>query len=355
VVVVGGGLIGLACGRAVAQRGLRVLVISSSEPGAASPASAGILAPSVGVPPEAARTLGIAARDMYPAYVQALASRTGIRVPLDRSGVLEVVFTDDEATSLRARLGEGADWIGAKALHRFEPSLAPAAGAALHPGDGAVDSAELLNALRADAWQDRRVALRDGRVIRVDADRTLIRVELATGDCFGAPAVVIAAGAWVSSIAGLPRPLPIVPVRGQMLAFTPAPLRHVIMGPRGYIVPRGNQSLVGSTMEEVGFDASTTAHGAALLHQIAGELSPALGARPMQEHWAGLRPVTPDLLPIVGPDPDCKGLFYACGHSKNGVLLAPLTAQVIADLISNGRTAIDAAAYRPGRFRAIDR
>lgn len=350
VIVVGGGLIGLTCARAVAQQGLSVLVISSSEPGAASPASAGILAPSVGHPPGLARTLGIAARDMYPAYVQALAARTGVHVPLDRSGVIEVAFTDEEATSLRSMLDADAEWIDANALHDVEPALAPAMGAVLHRGDGAVDSAELLDAVSADAGQDRRIAVRDGRVIRVAPDRTLIRVELAKGDCLGAPAVIIAAGAWASSIAGLPRPLPIAPVRGQMLAFARAPIHHVIMGPRGYVVTRDNRSLVGSTMERVGFDARTTDEGAASLRASAREISPHLAAGPALEHWAGLRPVTPDFLPVVGADPEWEGLFYACGHSRNGVLLAPLTASVIAELISSGSASLDISVYAPGRF-----
>lgn len=350
MIVVGGGLIGLTCATAVAQQGLRVLVISSSEPGAASAASAGILAPSVGHPPGPARTLGVASRDMYPAFVQALASRTGVHVSLDRSGVLEVAFSDEEATSVRSGMGEDAEWIDASALRDVEPALAAVAGAAFHRKDGAVDSAELLNAVSADAWQNRRIAFRDGRVIRVAPDRPLIRVELASGDCLGAPAVVIAAGAWVSTIAGLPRALPIVPVRGQMLALARSPIRHVIMGPRGYVVSRGNRSLVGSTMERVGFDARTTEDGAASLRASARELLPDLAAGHALEHWAGLRPVTPDLLPVVGADPECDGLFYACGHSRNGVFLAPLTASVIAELISSGCTSVDVTAYAPGRF-----
>jgi glycine oxidase len=350
VIVVGGGLIGLTSATAVAQQGLRVLVISSSEPGAASAASAGILAPSVGHPPGLARTLGIASRDMYPAYVQALASRTGVQVSLDRSGMLEVVFSDEDATSLRSILAEDAEWIDADALHDIEPALAPAAGAVLHREDGSVDSAKLLNAVRVDAEQDRRIAFRDGRVIRVEPDRTLIRVDLASGDRLGAPAVVIAAGAWVRSIGGRPGQLPIEPVRGQMIALARAPIRHVIIGPRGYVVSRGNRSLIGSTMERVGFDARATRTGAALLRAYARELSPDLAAGPVLEHWAGLRPVTPDLLPVVGADPECEGLLYACGHSRNGVLLAPLTARVIAELISSGCTSVDLTAYAPGRF-----
>jgi glycine oxidase len=352
VIIVGGGLIGLTCATEVARRGMRVLVISSNEPGAASPASAGILAPSVGHSPGPARTLGIAARDMYPTYVESLASRTGVDVVLDRSGVLEVAFSDEEATSLQSIVHDDAEWIGATALGDLEPGLAPAEGAVLHHQDGAVDSGALLHAARVDAEQDGRISFRDARVTRLQPDRAMIRAELASGDRVEAPGVVVAAGAWVSLIIGLPRSLPVVPVRGQMVALAGVPVRHVVMGPRGYLVSRRNRSLVGSTMEWVGFDAGTTEDGAALLLACAREISPTLAAQPVLEHWAGLRPVTPDFLPVVGADPECKGLFYACGHSRNGVLLAPLTASVIAELVTTGSTSVDVSAYAPDRFSA---
>jgi glycine oxidase len=352
VIVVGGGLIGLTCATALARQDLRVLLISSNEPGSASPASAGILAPSVGHSPRPARTLGLRARDMYPGYVQSLTSRTGIEVPLDRSGVIEIAFNDEEASALRSDASEHSEWIDARALHDLEPALAPVAGAMLYRGDGVVDSAALLNAVGADAARDGRIRSRDGRVTRLKAGRASILVELASGDRLEAPAVVLAAGAWVSLIVGLPRALPVVPVRGQLLALAGAHLRHVVISSHGYVVSRGNRTLVGSTMESVGFDAQPTRDGAALLRAYAREISPELAAYPTSEHWAGLRPVTPDLLPIIGPDPACAGLFYACGHSRNGVLLAPLTASAIAELVACGSTSIDVGACAPSRFGA---
>jgi glycine oxidase len=350
VIVVGGGLIGLTCATSVARDGHSVLLLTSNEKGAASPASAGILAPSVGSSPEVARALGIASRDMYPAYVESLFSRTGVRVPLDRSGVLEIAFRDEQVESLRSSLGTDGEWIDGASLHALEPALAHAVGAAFHRENGSVDSVALLNAVTADASQDRRVSFREGRVVRVDA-RTPIRVELLGGEWLTVPTLVLAAGAWTGLIAGLPRQLPVVPVRGQMLAFGRAPIRHVILGPSGYIVPRGDRSLVGSTMEDVGFDARVTRAGAQQLRACAAEMVPSLADQPVLDQSAGLRPVTPDLLPIVGADPECSSLLYACGHSRNGVLLAPLTARVIADLIARDSTSIDISPYSPGRFR----
>ncbi len=349
VLVVGGGLIGLACATEVARAGLRVRVISARHAGAASAASAGILAPSVGHSSAAARALAIRARDLYPDYVRSLAERTGVDVPLDRAGVLEVALDDADAHALQASLDAQAEWIDDRELRRLEPALAPAAGAAFHPDDGAVDARALLEAVRVDAERESRVSLADGRVVRVRPERRSITVELENADRAEAAWVIIAAGAWAGGLAGLPRPLPVTPTRGQMLAFESAGLAHVAMGPHGYLVPRGNRTLAGSTMEDVGFDGGTTAEGATILRDAAVGLSPALAGRAPLEHWAGLRPMTPDLLPIVGPDPDYVGLVYACGHSKNGVLLAPLTAQVVAGLLG-GEPAVDVAPYTPARF-----
>jgi glycine oxidase len=355
VLVVGGGLIGLTCATAVAREGLRVLVASSSERGAASPASAGILAPTVGAITARGRALGIAARNLYPGYVEGLASRTGLHVTLDRSGVLEVEFDEAGAATLRANLTTGSAWIDATELSKLVPLLAPAAGAALQSHDGAVDATTLLAAVRADVERDPRISLTDGRVVRIDAARRPIVAELEAGGCVQADVLVLAAGAWIGSIRGLPRPLPVVPVRGQILELEGPTLGRVVMGPRGYAVPRSNRSLVGSTMEQVGFDPRATPEGAALIRALAAELSPSLASRAAVGHWAGLRPVTPDFLPIVGADPDCAGLLYACGHSKNGVLLAPLTAQVIAQLVTHGSSSIDVSPYAPARFGEPDR
>lgn len=350
VVVVGGGLIGLTCATAVAREGLRVLVVSSSERGAASAVSAGILAPSVGSPQAAVRRLGCTSRDLYPEYVDTLVARTGRPVALDRAGVLEIARDEPEAISLRQRLQGESTWIDASALAGLEPSLAPAQGAALHPLDGAVDAAALLDAVRAEAEQDPRVSFAITKVTRLDLAPARPVAELETGARVEAATIVLAAGAWAGSVGGLPRALPVSPARGQILAFAnPGPC-HVVMGHRGYLARRDNQTLAGSTVEYVGFDSEPTDDGAEQIRDIARELWPAIGTSSQVAHRAGLRPMTPDLLPIVGKEPDCEGLLYACGHSKNGVLLAPLTAQLIADLVMHGSSSIDFAPYAPHRF-----
>ena len=345
VIVVGAGLVGLCCATALARENARVMVVSAREDGAASPAAAGLLAPSVGVTPDPARALGIAAREMYPDYLDHLAERTGRRVPLHR-GVLEIAFTDADAGTLRPLSCRDSSWLETEAVHDLEPTLSPTVGALLHSRDGMVDVRELLSAVELDSVRDHHVSPRiSGHVVRVHPASRPIRLDLADGTQLEARSVVIAAGAWASSIAGLPRPLPITPVRGQMLAIEPAPLRHVVMGPRGYIAPQTDRLVVGSTMERVGFDPGTTEAAALQLRQCAAEISPSLATHRVLSQWSGLRPVTPDLLPIVAEDPDHPGLFYACGHSRNGILLAPLTGVVIAELITRGAASLDVSPW----------
>jgi len=162
---------------------------------------------------------------------------------------------------------------------------------------------------------------------------------------------VLAAGAWTPAVEGLPRALPVQPVRGQILSLAGSPLRHVTYGAGGYAVPRGDgRTLVGATMERVEFDASVTEAGLAQVRATAAAICPALADRRMLNGWAGLRPVTPDSLPILGRDPDFAALVYACGHSRNGVLLAPLTGAVVADMVQGRAPAHDVTPFRPDRF-----
>jgi glycine oxidase len=140
-------------------------------------------------------------------------------------------------------------------------------------------------------------------------------------------------------------------MRGQMLALAAAPLTHVVYGPHGYLVPRGGtHTLAGSTMERSGFDASTTDQAIAEIRTMANTLCPSLATAPTAAVWAGLRPVTPDFLPIIGHDPDYPSLLYACGHSRNGVLLAPLTADCVAALAVGEPSPFSLSSFTVDRF-----
>jgi glycine oxidase len=162
---------------------------------------------------------------------------------------------------------------------------------------------------------------------------------------------VLAAGAWADTIAGLPRRVPVRPLRGQICTLPGTPLRHVVLAADVYMVSRGgDRTLVGSTMEDVGFDAGTTATGIASLKEGAAAACPALAGRATWEAWSGLRPASPDLLPILGHDPEHAELLYACGHSRNGILLAPITASAIAALAAGEHPGLDLSPFQIGRF-----
>jgi glycine oxidase len=315
-VVVGAGIIGCAIARELAVRGVACTVFDPRPVGGgATQASAGMLAPYVEAH-ERGPLLDLAVRSLalYDDWIASVRTESGIDVEYRRIGTLE--------TAGNRTIPEHG-YVAAEPLTR---ALAAAAG-------------------RAGA---RFVA---ARVERIEREAGSLRVHTAT-DWLATDHVVLAAGAWGNSIEGIRTP-PLRPVRGQLLqlGWKAAPLSTIVWGPRCYVVPRLDGTvLVGATVEEAGFDERVTAQGVHNLLDAVCELLPDarhatfLGAR------AGLRPATPDELPAIGPDPDVPGLLHACGHYRNGVLLAPITAKAIADLVTAGATEIDLGSFRPDRF-----
>jgi glycine oxidase len=353
VAIVGAGVVGLCTALACADRGLEVLLLVDVRPGEASAAAAGLLAPSVNAPTDpAAATLARAARDGYPAYLEMLAERGGVQVPLNRLGALELALSDEAAEALRLVLPEGSSWLDAAVLAGHEPALAHAAGAAHHPRDGAVNNLVMLRALKAILGRHERV-----RVLADAAESIEPRggddVAVATrgGTRLVARRLVVASGAWAPQLGGLPRALPIVPLRGHMLSVAGSPIRHVTFGAGGYLVPRGDgRTYVGSTDDSVGFDASTTEAGIAEVRRIGAAIAAPIATARMLNGWAGLRPMSPDGQPLVGPDPEAPSVLYACGHSRNGVLLAPITGMAVGALAAGDAPAHDMRAWSPARF-----
>lgn len=344
-------MIGLSIARGIAAEGMSVILIGRSMAGEASPAAAGMLAPSVERSSGPSHEFAVASRDRFPGYLAALHAETGIHVPLNRLGVLQVAITPAGVKGLKKSLLPGAQWLDAAELREMEPSLVHALGAVLSPKDGSVDNRMLLSALQV-AIEKKSVSVVEGSVVSVTKDHNAMSIETSTGERIKAGKIVVAAGAWTSLIAGVVSGHHVRPVRGQMLAFNAAPLRHVTYGPRGYLVPRApGVVLAGSTMEDTGFETGTTREGIARVHSAAAEIWPALGGLQPAQAWAGLRPCTPDLLPLLGADPANPALIYACGHSRNGVLLAPLTAEVVTDLVAGRRVAFDITQFRPDRFQ----
>lgn len=309
-----------------------------------------MLAPSVERATGAAHDFAIAARDRYPSYVKLLAERTGITVPLNRLGILQVATTEKGVKGLRKTALPSTRWLDARELREIEPSLSHALGAMLNPDDGSVDNTILLTALNRLCDASDRIVRTVAAVTGIAAANDSCTVVTATGERRTARRVVIAAGAWAGQIGGARFAQRVEPARGQLVSYGSAPLNHVAYGPRGYIVPRGATTIGGSTMENAGFVSETTDAGMRKVRTAAEEICPALGAAPIVAAWAGLRPVTPDMLPIIGPDPEHPSVLYACGHSRNGVLMAPLTGDLIADLVTESSLSHDLSQFRPDRF-----
>ena len=350
VIVVGAGLIGLTTAVALAERGVSVRLIGEHIAGEASPAAAGMLAPSVEKASGPAHDFGIAARDRYPSYIEFLAERTGINVPLNRLGILQVALSEKGISGLAKTAPPTARWLDSKELHDLEPALTHALGAMFNPDDGAVDNVVLLEALNQAIAAGARTQRVADMVTAIDAGAGSANVTTATGATYGARSVVLAAGAWAGKIRGATYATAVTPSRGQLVSYSMCPLRHVSYGPRGYVVPRGGVTIGGSTMENVGFDPNTTAGGVRKVRVAAEEICPRLASAAQVKMWAGLRPVTPDMLPLLGVDPERPSLLYACGHSRNGVLMAPLSGDIIADLVTGTPLSRDVSQFRPDRF-----
>lgn len=332
VIVIGGGLVGLACAAALSERGVRVTMLTHVRLGEASPAAAGVLAPSVDRTGGPEMAFSIAARDRFPAYLDMLRERTGITVPLNRLGILEVALGAAHADALRSR-ADGSRWLDPGDVAALEPALAHHHGARLHADDGAVNNLVLLRALKALLGGDRNVTIVSAAARSLAFSPFAATVTTAADDRYTADAVVVAGGAWAPQLEGLPRLLPVVPVRGQMMSVAGSPVRHVVIGGEGYLVPRGDgRTLVGGTMERVGFDPATTDAGLRSVREAGAAICPVIGTARLLSGWAGLRPMTPDLLPVIGRDPEQPRVLYACGHSRNGILLAPLTGECVARL-----------------------
>jgi glycine oxidase len=298
---------------------------------------------------------------LYPAFVAALTEETGIDVGYRNDGALLIALSDGDEAELTRRLswqlsaGLDVDRLTAAECLALEPTLSPNLRFALRfEGDHQVDN-RLLHAATCEAASRAGAEFRFGDAVTdVSVWGNRLRLTLESGELVGAAKVVLAAGSWSGKIGGLPRALPVEPVHGQLISVDMAApfIRHVIASPRGYIVPRAGMAIIGATAERIGFHAGVTLDGLRSLAEAAIDIVPSLGERPPVAHWSGFRPGTPDNLPILGPDPDLPTLLYATGHYRNGILLAPLTGDIIGDLALGRAIDIDLTPYRPDRFPA---
>ena len=345
LLVLGGGIAGLTVALEAARRGLDVIVIDMPRPGAASRAAAGMLAPSVEDVPPPMLDAAVAARDFYPSYLDALRELSGIDVPLDRGGIIQLV-SDLEAEQARRRAPAGAKWLDAASLAEREPAFAGHLGALLHPDDGAVDNLLLMDALERAIGATPGIKRVGADVLSIDADQPSALTR--TRGRYYATRLVLCSGAWAGGLAGLPRRIAVRPVRGQLLRLAQSPIRHVTYGAGGYLVPRGDALLVGATSEEAGFENETSLAGLAILRGIAARAIPSLANALVIDHWAGLRPMSHDTHPILGADPGSPALVYACGYSRNGILFAPWAAAQLARVLL-GESAPELEPFRVDR------
>lgn len=358
VIVIGGGIIGCACAFELARRGAHVTLIDARTTGrGATHASAGVLSPFIEAPSESAlQTLCVASLARWDDFVATLRAATPAAFEYRRNGTIEVALDQEEAARLEQTAaglhaaGITHDLLHGPAAAQVDPAISPAATAALIvPSHGFVSVPSLTDALIAAASAHNLRLLEGVTVSHIEranpdaepARDTRVRVETSSGP-LTADHVVLAAGSWSGQITIANTPAaPIRPIRGQLLHLawkTTAPSR-VIWGSRCYIVPwADNTVLVGATVEEVGFAEETTVAGIQTLLHAAIELVPATASAGFKEARAGLRPASADTLPLIGPSPDLPGLCYATGHYRNGILLAPLTAEMIADHLLDGRT-----------------
>ncbi|MER7958978.1 glycine oxidase ThiO [Streptomyces sp. NPDC096030] len=373
VLVVGGGIIGLVTAWRAAQRGLSTAVVDPEPGGGAARVAAGMLAAvtELHYGEETLLALNLASARRYPEFVAELRDATGHDVGYRASGTLAVALDADDRAHLRElhalqiRCGLESEWLSGRECRRLEPMLAPGVRGGLRvDGDHQVDPRRLATALVT-------ACERAGVVFHRDlADRlTVVRdratgVTLADGSELAAEQVVLAAGSLSGRLAGVPRDVlpPVRPVKGQVLrltvprAFAPflsRTVRAVVRGSHVYLVPRENGELVvGATSEELGWDTTVTAGGVYELLRDAHELVPGLTELPLTETLAGLRPASPDNAPLLGPTA-LPGLQLATGHYRNGVLLTPVTGDVMAELLTTGALPDEARPFTPRRFSPV--
>ncbi len=329
IIIIGGGVIGLAIAIELRLLGAEVTILCADFQAAAGHAAAGMLAPQAEqIPTGAMLELCLASRDLYPEWVSKIESISGLDPGYWQCGILAPRY---------AEVSTAVDWLSAESIHQHQRGLSPrVAGGYWYPADGQVDNRALINALWI-ASQSLGIVFQDGiTVTKIHRNRGQVtHLETSQGN-MSAQHYIVATGAWTQQLL----PIPVIPRKGQMLSLLvpPAysenlPLQQVLFGEDIYIVPRRDgRIIIGATSEHVGFVPQNTAAGVNQLLTNAVKLFPLLGDFPIQTLWWGFRPATPDEEPILGQSADAN-LTLATGHYRNGILLTPITARLIADLV----------------------
>jgi glycine oxidase len=361
-VIIGGGVMGCAAACELARRGVKVTVLERSVPGAeASSAAAGILGAQVEAHhPGPVTCLSLLSLELYPALVKDLERVSGVSVGYRRSGVLKVAYTTADVAKLERSLA----WqrkaklelrrLNRRELSQREPALSDAlAGGIWFEHDATLDPRALLAALRITA-EKRGAEFKSGTLVKRIAQEgaRAVGVELDDGSLVPGSHVVLAAGSWTGMVAHEGSPMPrVMPARGQIVELKTSrpPLEAIVFGPDCYVVPRADgRVLVGSTLEFVGFRREVTAGAVAKLLAAAIKLAPVLADAELMGSWSSFRPYTDDQLPLLGPSAT-QGLILMSGHYRNGILLAPISAQIVADCVTGKPPRVDLGPFSPNR------
>jgi len=358
VIVVGGGPVGAACARELAETGRRVLLIErGDDQGAGWRAAAGMLSAQAGAGmDDPLFDVGIAGRERWAELGPVLLATTGIDIGFWQEGIARIAADEGDAATLRAQVawqrqqGHIVDWFDASEVRTRWPWVGASSGALWASRDAALHPVRLVEALTKDAVRLGAMVVNDEVV---SLERRGARVTGVRGrESYSAADVVLAAGPWCKRIVGLPRPMSVEPIRGQMAALAwPARVpRTILVGRGAYLVARDGEAIVGSTMEHAGFVPEVTAEGIAQILTGVNTLCPSLTRDEVRRTWSGLRPITPDGLPIIGREPNLDGLWYATGHGRNGILLAGVTAVMLARLLAGEKDIEHLSPLRPERF-----
>lgn len=343
-IIVGGGIIGLSLSISLRKHGLKVLVVERSEPGReASHAAAGMLAGSGPEIPAKLTAIAEESARMYPEFVHELEDESGLKVDLREHGTI-LISTD-------GTFPVSAEKLSRDKLRTLEPALAPESlrFPAAYLAERSVDPRALV-AATIKAAKHRGVDISSGAEVKsIELEQNRIAGIKTDKTSYSAPIVVNCAGAWAGCIG--PQRFPVKPIKGQMLALVNVPaIKHVVRSDKVYLVPRSDGRLVvGSTLEDAGFNKQTDVDTIQRLFDAAADLVPELSAAKRHDDWAGLRPGTPDELPILG-EAGIDGYFVASGHYRDGILLAPITAHIMTRLILRERVVHDLQPFSPARF-----
>lgn len=360
-IVAGAGLIGGAIALELARNDLRVVLLDSQDPGReASWASAGILSPAPENPGMIALVpIGKASLALYPRFVAQVEELSGMNTGFRAKGTVEAIFSShareelSTIVALHHGLGLGAEAISANEARELEPAISEDLEAAvLRPDEASVDNRLLAKALVEAAKRNGVEVVAGQAVESIWRDGSACLGVIAGGQKIAAAHTVIAAGSFSSRIVGVEGSAPVRPAKGQMVSLRcdAAKIERVLWSERIYLVPRNDgRILAGATVEHVGYDKTVTAGGVRNNLDAAIELAPVLATAQIEETWAGLRPDTPDHLPIIGPT-GIDGLLIATGHYRSGVLLTPITATLITEFVTGKAPSVDVEKFSPLRF-----